>query len=259
MKRVIYDINPIHEAILQVKFPPILAINVSEPAEFQERIREVFPIYRAEVTTHQDITLSPVKGEMISSVNERRKLKNHMFISKDGHNKINLTQDFISLSTVNYIRWEYFIDLFRPVLLAFNEIFKPSFYTRIGLRYTDVLSREKLNLTDKPWSSLIDDKYLGAFALKDENYVLANESLFSWRLDDGISILQVHTGLAKTVPNEKEKFVIDSDVYRLENMDTEQFDPIISYLHNQSGRFSTSTMKDELKSAMHPEEIGTYD
>ena len=44
--RVIYDRNPLAEVICQVRFPPILRIEAQLPDAFQERVRNLFPVYQ---------------------------------------------------------------------------------------------------------------------------------------------------------------------------------------------------------------------
>ena len=41
--RTHYRTAPAHEVICQLRFPPILSINTTEPADFQEAIRTEFP------------------------------------------------------------------------------------------------------------------------------------------------------------------------------------------------------------------------
>ena len=43
--RVMYERNPLVEVICQVRFPPVLRIEAQLPDAFQDRIRDVFPIY----------------------------------------------------------------------------------------------------------------------------------------------------------------------------------------------------------------------
>src|SRR5258708_615126 len=45
-ERVIYDHNTLGEVLCQVKFPPVLRIEAELPAQFQDRIRDVFEIYK---------------------------------------------------------------------------------------------------------------------------------------------------------------------------------------------------------------------
>lgn len=44
-ERVIYAKRQLVEVICQLRFPEILKIDVSEPADFQERIRRDYPQY----------------------------------------------------------------------------------------------------------------------------------------------------------------------------------------------------------------------
>ena len=45
--RTLYGNAPVHEVICQLRFPTILSINNTEPADFQEAIRDAFPSWWA--------------------------------------------------------------------------------------------------------------------------------------------------------------------------------------------------------------------
>ena len=109
--RTLYRNRPAHEVICQLRFPSILSINQVEPAEFQEDIRDAFPQY----ARRQD--LPPIVGGQTPPP----PVTNYHFLSEDGRWKLNLTKDFIALSTLYYPGWEEFgpaPGLFHPALQA---------------------------------------------------------------------------------------------------------------------------------------------
>ena len=60
-KRCIYQNNNLGEVICQLRFPEILTIETTLPAQFQEAIRAVFPRYsvRTELSAPQHYRCSP--------------------------------------------------------------------------------------------------------------------------------------------------------------------------------------------------------
>ena len=52
-------------------------------------------------------------------------------------------------------------------LAEFIRIYKPAYFERVGLRYVNIISREKLSLRDSAWKELIAPAYLGAMAEED--------------------------------------------------------------------------------------------
>ena len=95
--RTHYAKAPVHEVICQLRFPTILSINQADPAEFQDRIRAVLPQY-----VKREEHPAPKPGQNAETVN------NYHFLSADGKWKLNLTRDFIALSTLAYPGWEAF-------------------------------------------------------------------------------------------------------------------------------------------------------
>ena len=99
--RTHYEKTLAHEVICQLRFPTILSINNVEPADFQERIREDFPQYarKQDVLPPQIVNGKPEPQPPVT---------NYHFLSQDGRWKLNLTKDFIALSTLSYPGWEEF-------------------------------------------------------------------------------------------------------------------------------------------------------
>ena len=84
-KRVIYQKNPLVEVILQIKFPTILSINAKDPVDFQDAIRQEYPIYQLAIENEQEITLSASNEGMLPSVIQRKQQKNHKELQMYSH------------------------------------------------------------------------------------------------------------------------------------------------------------------------------
>ena len=98
--RTHYRNAPAHEVICQLRFPSILTINSVEPADFQEAIRAEFPQY----ARRQDAAPPRITGlgSPNPKVEQQPPVTNHNFVSEDNQWKLNLTKDFIALSTLHY-------------------------------------------------------------------------------------------------------------------------------------------------------------
>ena len=158
--RTHYEKTLAHEVICQLRFPTILSINNVEPADFQERIREDFPQYarKQDVLPPQIVNGKPEPQPPVT---------NYHFLSQDGRWKLNLTKDFIALSTLSYPGWEEFARMLDKPLAAFIQLYKPAYFQRVGLRYLNIVSRTTLDLEDVSWRELFTPAYLGSMAEAD--------------------------------------------------------------------------------------------
>ena len=108
-------------------FPAILTINTKEPAEFQEAVRHDFPRYAARRSSSPKVT---GLGTPNPKLEQQPAVVNHSFVSADGLWKINLTKDFIALSTLRYTQWEDFALRLDKPLAQFIQVYEPPLRAR---------------------------------------------------------------------------------------------------------------------------------
>ena len=256
--RVHYNAAPLREVICQIRFPAILSIDTREPADFQEAIRAAFPRY----AVRQDRLppkLTVVNGS--TQVENQPAIPNHNFLSADNQWKLNLTRDFISLSTVAYTSWEEFGKKLDQPLAQFIKLYQPAFLQRIGLRYVNLVSRQALDLEGEPWSELIAPPYLGVLAEEDVSEDATRQSAvdFDTALDSSCRV-KVHAGpgmLKQNVPNapaDKEvKFVLDFDLYMRGEIQPMLAAGALETLHGHAASLFQGAITQKLHRAMDPD------
>lgn len=151
-KRVKYNRCPLVEVIFQLRFPTILSINSKQPADFQEKIRKEYPFYDEGIEEQNELLIN-TNGKSTQVKSSQN--KNYSFVSVDKTYKVNLTSTFIAISTRKYTQWEEFSEKVRQVVKAFQETYEVPFYTRVGLRYIDVIQRSVLGLSNEKWSDSV--------------------------------------------------------------------------------------------------------
>lgn len=258
-ERVIYKNNPLIEVVCQLRFPTILSISATDPAAFQDKIRVAYPMYAAQSDSTSLGTDNPALGQTIFPMfSNQNTTKNHSFVSADGQWKINLTNSFIALSSINYQRWEEFYARLLDVLEVFEEEYSPSFYSRIGLRYIDAFSKSKLNLEGTPWTDLISSKFLGPLSAEDvdENLVTNYGMDIETVLDNGVDFMKVHAGFGVSIdlPQEKQ-FIVDSDFYCPSQTEIMPAKEKINSLHDYSSKLMRGIVLPKLHDSMEPTSI----
>jgi uncharacterized protein (TIGR04255 family) len=210
-ERVIYERNPLIQVACQLRFPPILKISHQEPVDFQDEIRYQYPLFES---------VQPQIPE-ISKIIQQFNLPfsydlSHNFSSEDRQWQLIITKDFITLSTFAYERYEEFQTRLKQVLEVFERIYQPSFYTRIGLQYQDLIVRSKLGLEDKNWSELITANI--ASELYDSDFATSIQSMIKnlILITDNGQINFKH-GLVNVKESEKNNdeiaYLLDADFY----------------------------------------------
>jgi uncharacterized protein (TIGR04255 family) len=256
--RVVYGRNPLIEVICQLRFPPILRIAAEAPVAFQEKIRNEFPLFSEkfpEVNVEMPLGVPPAIAELVKGNFPKRKLIGYDFVSADEKWKVSLTRDFLSLSTSQYTRWEHFRQHLEGPLQALIGVYAPAFFTRVGLRYQDLIQRSPLGLPPATkWSELIKPHIAGVHAVPElEGAVEESMGQLLISLPQFKAKVRINYGIVQTVESGEKCFLIDADYYTEERTKTDAVDGILTYFNKQSGRLFRWCIEDRLQEAMEPQ------
>lgn len=258
-ERVIYQRNPLIEVICQVRFPAILRIDVEPPASFQEAIRGAFPVLTESsgIETQVSIPVGGVPEEFVQQLSAlgmaMAGLKSYSFASEDGDWTIVLRRDAVSLTAKRYVEWGEFRARLRPAIEALISGYRPSHFTRVGLRYRDLIIRSDLDLADVPWRELLEPHIAGEFAspaVEGDISRAARQLLVNLPEQAGQVLLQHGTspkeGTGETC------FVIDADYNTTERTEVTDVWGLLEGLHGQAGRLFRWCIRPRLHDALDP-------
>ena len=245
-----YQRNQLLEVICQLRFPTILTINEQMPAAFQEAVRGQFPQFsvrteRVPVRPGQPVPEKPMT------------VQNYQFISADGKWKLNLTQNFLALSTVDYTDWHTFAGKLDEPLGHFIQIYKPAYFERLGLRYMNGISRLSLGLETVAWNDLIQPAWLGILDEEDvpEQTVLRAGTDAEMLLPGQVR-LKAHSGpgrLKRQGSQEPElRFILDFDLSTQGKLAVAQVPGTLETLHDNANRVFQGAITIRLHEAMEP-------
>jgi uncharacterized protein (TIGR04255 family) len=260
VKRVIYKKNPLDKVICQLRFPPILKIDSDIPAEFQDRLRRDFPNFSEQTEIKIEVPEGikmEVPLELVKKAIQSSGIKNYQFSSEDGQWQVNLTRTFIALSANKYERWEQFKDKLTNPLRALIDIYAPTYFSRIGLRYVDVIRRSILGLNDLNWRELLQPYVLGILSapIIGEN-VQGFDNKYNILLSDGESKVKIIMKYVEPSDGIGEKcYVIDSDFYNTNKTNFDEANGKLDYFNNRATRLIQWCITRRLHLAMEPEEI----
>lgn len=259
--RVIYSINPLDQVICQLRFPAILRIDSQSPYEFQDQIRNAFPLYSEGKDLSPDIPveiLDQLSRETVvnfpSSFNNRM---NYHFESVDKIWMVNLTNNFIALSAKKYDRWENFRSHLAMILEPFQRIYQPAFFSRIGLRYIDIINRSKFQLENNKWTDLIQPYILGVISsdhIKSDdikNSLSTDEIL----LDNNQGLVRLLHGFATEKSSGNIVYFIDSDSFCESQAEVQNVFSKLDYFNQNGWRLFRWCITDLLHNAMQPKSL----
>jgi len=252
-ERVIYVKNPLELVICQLRFPAILKIGSEAPVQFQEALRKKYPLFREIPPLDVGTGLPPELSAIMSKLIPLPSSKAYELTSGDGAWQITLTQESLALLCKSYRRWEQFRGELQTAFELLEKIYEPPFFTRIGLRYRDVIARYPLGLKDVNWSELLSGDLASEFHSRISDAVEGSSHQLSLRLQGDTAKVTLHHGL---VNKEGEVcYIIDSDFYTAERTGVQDAARILDYFNRQAGRLFRWCIADRLHRAMEPKPV----
>ncbi|MCL4262230.1 MAG: TIGR04255 family protein [Anaerolineae bacterium] len=257
--RVIYDKNPLDQVICQLRFPPVLRIDSEIPASFQDRIRAEFSNFseKAEIRLEMPGEMKEVvPPEILRRLLQSTPRKNYEFSSEDGLWKLNLTRSFIALTASRYERWESFKEKLQLPLQALIDIYAPTYFSRIGLRYIDVIRPSQLNLQNYSWIDLLQPYILGMLASPDVGeHIRSFESRHDVDLADGESKVRIVTRFVTVEDNNELCYMIDSDFFNTNKTEITDTLDKLDFFSLRGTRLFQWCITEQLHDAMEPQRI----
>ncbi len=254
--RVIYDKNPLQQVICQLRFPTILRIEVEKPSGYQELIRHEYPFFN-EKTLPIPAELQRILPPEIADVFQPERHISYEFKSEDEKWAVTLTRDFLSLTSLDYTRWEHFFQRLETPLQALLEHYDPVFFTRVGLRYQDIIQRSTLSLESVDWCELLQPQIAGALMhCNDEDvkqHVKNTITEVVIGLENDRNQVRIKHGLVEK--NHEPCYLIDSDFFTEERTETENVRDVLNYFGARGSRLFRWCITAQLHEAMEPQTI----
>lgn len=251
-ERVLYAKNPLKQVICQLTFPAILRLDSESPFNFQEAIIRPFPNLSEEHGTDIKFMMPVVPAEGSPPNLKFQGKKVYKFTSDDGKWYVTLTRDSLALSTTEYRSWVDFQERFDESINALCDLYNLTHFTRLGLRYINVIDREELGLEGVPWWDLLSSPIAGELGdVNVRKMITGCANQVTLIMEDGTNILLNH-GLAMGSPAGKVAYLIDSDFSTTEKTEVANVRKRLKEFNNNSGRLFRWCISQSLHDALEP-------
>ena len=148
--RTEYKNNTLFNVVFQARFPDILKISHEAPFQFQDRVRrDGYP-----ETATANPALPPNAPNELKQIITAEQVFH--FFSEDRNWQLSLSKNFLAVScNGNYKNYTEFRGRLENALQTFSEIYEPSYFSRIGLRYQDIANEVFLPAMQDSVASLV--------------------------------------------------------------------------------------------------------
>jgi len=179
----------------------------------------------------------------------------HKFQTRDEGRFISLTEDFIALSESKYKTWDYFHGEMERIEQAVKDIYGPSLYSRIGLRYRNIIRPESLGLETVKWSELLEPHIIGELVdlnVRDAITDIKTRCVIKISEIPGARVILNH-GLIKESQDSPVSYLIDAD-FAVDNMEVANgLFNVLGTFNKLAGRLFRWAITETLHDAMGPE------
>ena len=258
-KRVIYEKNPLEQVICQLRFPPVLKIETDLPASFQDAIRREYPLFEErqdgpDFPREISQQLSRELARFLSKNAPSR--KTYSFTSLDRNWTVTLERDSFALTANRYETWEEFIEHFKIPYESLLKEYTPALFSRVGLRYQNVIQPSRLGIINVDWSELLQPHIAGILGDHDVGKSVSNTTqTVEIKLQNSYGTVKIRHGLVKQVSTEEDCYLIDSD-FAIESIkESENVLERLGKYNRRAGRLFRWCIKPKLHTAMEPRDI----
>lgn len=251
-ERVIYATSPLKEVVCEIRFPPILRIDNPAPADFQEEIRRVFPFFEKQAPLPPGMNIPEEIANVISA--QHRPV--YQFFTEDRDRMVSMTNSTIALTSYRYERWEKFAVDLNGVLEAFVRIYEPAFFTRIGLRYQNLLDATIMGEV-KEWHKLLSENVAGELGNPLPGPVQIFEARRVTRFmnpSTGEGVLLQH-GIGTVEEQTQPAYIVDIDCYTDAKTGARDATSILSRLNSRARRAFRWCITDKLHDSLGPRQV----
>ncbi len=229
---VTYTNTPLIDVTCQLTFPQNLKISAAPPVGFQEKIKNVFPLF----ALTQDKTA-------------------YNFTSTDSRWQVVLGKGALTLVTRQYDGWNNFSKHLHETLEALEQEYPPQFLTRVGLRFRNIIRKSALGVTHKEWKQLLQQKWTGDLAWAGTaGEMKATHSEVLMGLNGGKDLVCIRHGLVPIAqPIQEMGYLIDHDFFVDGQFSMKEVPEKLKSYHQAAQRFFKLWVTDTLHQAMKPE------
>lgn len=228
---------PLRVALAQVRFAPVHAIEKRERvADFQERLRETYVARDPHVPQTVTIQFGPSPVPPAPSFLPPESV--WPFEDRERGWSVSLSSSSLALEASTYQDFDHFVAEFRAVLAALTETFGPRKCSRLGLRYVNEITDERLRHA----GSL--DEFLRAELVSPVGTELGSDllgSLCELRFKETLGTLVLRHGLIRS-----DTYLLDFDYFKEESdaFDSETITKTVESFHDVIERLFVWCLSD---------------
>src|ERR1700687_1084035 len=144
---------------------------------------------------------------------------------------------------------------FNTPIGALRGEYAPPFYSRIGLRYVDVVRRSRLNLQGMAWRDLLNPQIAGELASQVSGDVVEATHVVVVKLNEQGDRVRMTHGLVNTKGPDEVSYVIDNDFFSEQRTEIGNAANKLDELHRESGNCFRWCVAPPLHAAMEPQPV----
>jgi uncharacterized protein (TIGR04255 family) len=253
--RVLYQSNPLAEVVCQARV--VRSSSFEDPTSALSRLHEVGFVEPFTPPATLNVNIGPPGGVTPSQTF----VQAFGATTADGQWSVTFSAEAFALTCNQYTTWFEFLPRFLEVERVYAAAVGSPHVLRLGLRYKDVVDRERLGLEGQPWHTLIKPFLLGPLA---NGVFVDSEAIPESQVKGSLthSVIELHncmmilqSALLRSVEEPKHTvFLIDTDFFREFGEPTplkqDQLATTLDELHENAGAMFRRGITEDLHAAL---------
>lgn len=229
-----YRKNFLRQSVCELRFPTLMEIGESKaPASFVSALRKKFPIYEL------------INETLIGGNSQSSSTNVHVFRTVNGNQAISLKQHAITIEADKYPGFDVMRDLILQVVSAAIPVIDSEIFTRIGLRYVNLI-----NCQSSPEDGWINPHLIAPIIHSELGYVNDYSSRMVFSDEGGGCHFQHGIKFKPNASDDTPDYLLDIDSYTGSETPINDVARVLDALHERAHKIFEWSIADKTREAM---------
>lgn len=253
-ERVRYERLPLVSVTCQVSFPAILRIEAGDPVDFQERVRDQYPVYSVKRPGEPWPGLPGFPQVRVEQPGAGD--RSCLFETFDKRMQLRLTKVLLALTVHGPDAWNEVRSRFLQPIDTLRQVYRADAFTHTCVRHRYIVRRSLLGLAQERWSALLAPWVIGPLGQTEIAGDLEQGACrYVFRLPNTQERLEANFGFAEEMPTREQALLLETHTFSNQRIGQGDVIRVLDGLCEQQRLFFRHALRERLHGAFRPSAV----